>query len=38
MRLKVERRFKFRIIKLYYDSLGRRSLESVELMMILLWE
>ena len=37
MRLKAEK-FKLHIIKLHYDSLGRKSLEPSELMMALLWE
>jgi hypothetical protein len=36
MRLKAERRFKLHIIKLHYDSLGRKSLEPSEVMVALL--
>lgn len=38
MRLKAERKFKLHIIKLHYDSLGRKNLEPSELLVALLWE
>lgn len=37
MRLKAERRIKLRIIKLRYDSLGRKNLEPSELVAAVLW-
>lgn len=38
MRLKAESKFKLPIIKLHYDSLGRKILEPSEFLVALLWE